>query len=110
MPTTTMCMLHSHGFVYDGRQCFDKQRRGVQGFSTGECDTCRFSLLTGANLDIVENLQVVSQKLDRSDQYMGMSSSMQFWHHIGKIWLEPLLGRVACTLVAEHPAFGGQAH
>jgi hypothetical protein len=68
-------MLSSHGLVYDSRQCFDKQWRGVQGFSTGECDTRRFRLLAGANLDIIENFKVIGQKLDRSDQYMCMTGS-----------------------------------
>src|SRR6266704_6557505 len=78
----TMCMLCSHPMV---------------------------SCTTAANA-LINNGKVIGQKLDRSDQYMCMTSSTQFGHHIGKIWLEPLFRGMAGALVAEHPALGGQTH
>src|SRR6266705_4807434 len=41
---------------------------------------------------------------------MCMTSSTQFGHHIGKIWLEPLFRGMAGALVAEHPSLVCQTH
>src|SRR5207247_10611104 len=48
---------------------------------------------------------MIGQELYRGNQRMRMTSSLEFRHHISKVWLEPFLGRVTRALVAEHPAF-----
>src|SRR3954465_5549527 len=72
-------------------QRVDEQRRGIERFSTDKLDAVFFCLLASADLDIVEDLQVVGQKLDRGDQYMGVSRLFEFWHQVGKVRSEPLL-------------------
>src|SRR5689334_9349891 len=94
---------------HNSSQSVDKQRRGVERFGTGKLDAVFFRLLASAYLDIIEDLQVIGQELDRGDQYMGVSRLFEFRHQIGKIRSQPLLFRMSRALIAELPAIRREA-
>src|SRR5579883_2245219 len=107
-PATLIVRHNTLKILFDYlRQCFDKQRRSIERFGAGEDNAMLFGLLTSADLDIVEDLQVIGQELHRGDQHMGMAGCLEFGHQVGEVGLEPLFGRVARALVAELPAIIG---
>src|SRR5438105_2708620 len=96
------------GLFHHLSQRLNKQRRRIQRLSTGKLNAVLFGLLTRTNLNIVENLKMISQELNRSNQDMCVTCRLEFGHEIGEVRLEPFFGRVTGTLVAEHPPVGGQ--
>ena len=53
----------------DSPQSCSKIWIGVERFDTVECQAAPLGLLTGADIDVVQDLEVVGQKLDRNDEH-----------------------------------------
>src|SRR5579859_2277173 len=96
--------------MYYGCQGFDEEGGGVERFDARELEAVLLRLLASANLDIVEDLQMIGQELDGGDQHMGVASCFQLWHDVGKVRLQPLFGRMTSALIAELPALIWQSN
>jgi hypothetical protein len=58
----------SQGVSGDGRERLDEVRMGVEGVDPAEAQPAALGLLTGADIDVIEDLEMVGQEQHRGDE------------------------------------------
>src|SRR4051812_2804499 len=90
-------------FVDDVGKRPDETRMRVQRFDALEPHTGLLGLLTSGDLDVVQDLEVVGEELDRRDDDRPMPFARERGHQVGKVRLHPFARLVPCALPAERP-------
>ena len=65
--------------------------------------TAALGLLTGAYIDVVQDLEVVREELDRDDEDRAPSRHCDLGHEVGEVGLHPFARLMAGALPAERP-------
>jgi len=87
----------------DGTERGDQAWIDVERLDPVERQTALFGLLAGADVDVVEDLEVVGQELNRDDEDGSPSGGRYLRHEVGEIRRHPLSGLVTGALPAEGP-------
>jgi hypothetical protein len=76
---------------------------GIQRLDPLKHQAVPLGLLAGADVDVVQNLQMVGEKLYRRDEDGAPTCRGDLGHQVREIRLHPFAGLVAGTLPAEGP-------
>ena len=82
-------------------------RHNSRGLDAPKLNARLFGLLPCRDVDVVEDFQVVGEKLHRDDQRMPVARLSECGEQFLDVGAQPFLGGVACALVGELPADGG---
>lgn len=74
-----------------------------------EAQPCFLGLLPRRHVDVVKDLEVVGQELNRDHQHGVVAGVPDTWQQVLEVRLKPLLGGVTGALVGELPALARQA-